>query len=190
MVGSFMMATSTSTKYCCFELCSKLPLLPKSAGTLHGIHQLHRRVLPLHLAIHLRNSLRPVRRLTRRTTTTSTLFLCTGHLVLLNAAVFGFYMFEMLLSRGRTIQGSSGSYLALQDTCGSGHRGGSTAAQGGQVVGGGHVTTGQRWTGHGGHSPILQGLLQVEMHGGHGGTADFRMYFDISGGAGHSDFSM
>ena len=96
----------------------------------------------------------------------------------------------MLLRSGRTIQGSSGSYLALQDTCGSGQRGGSTAAQGGQVVGGGQLTTGQRVTGQGGHSPILQGLLQVEMHGGQGGTADFRIYLDMSGGTGHSVFSM
>jgi hypothetical protein len=99
-------------------------------------------------------------------------------------------MLEMLLSRGRTIQGSSGSYLALQVTWGSGQRGGSTAAQGGHGFWGGHSTTGQRWTGQGGHSPILQGLLQVLIHGGHGGTADFRIYLDISGGAGHSDFNI
>ena len=96
----------------------------------------------------------------------------------------------MLDSSGRTSHGSSGSYLALQVTLGSGQRGGSTAAQGGQVVGGGQVTTGQRGRGQGGHSPILHGLLQVLMQGGHGGTADFRMYLDMSGGAGHSDLSM
>jgi hypothetical protein len=32
--------------------------------------------------------------------------------------------------------------------------------------------------------------LHVEIQGGHGGTADFRMYFDISGGAGHSLLSI
>jgi hypothetical protein len=82
---------------------------------------------------------------------------------------------EIDASSGRTAHGISSSYRALQDTFGSGHRGGSTAAHGGHVVGLGHSTTGQRTTGHGGHSPILQGLLQVEMHGGHGGTADLRI---------------
>jgi len=80
--------------------------------------------------------------------------------------------------------------LALQLTLGSGQRGGSTAAQGGHSLGGGHSTTGQRGTGQGGHSPILQGLLHVEIHGGQAGTAAFKMYLDMSGGAGHSDFSM
>jgi hypothetical protein len=92
--------------------------------------------------------------------------------------------------KGRTIQTSSGSYLALQVTCGSGHRGGSTEAHGGHFVGGGHSTTGQRGRGQGGQSPILQGLLHVVIQGGQGGTADFRMYLDMSGGAGHSVLSM
>lgn len=91
---------------------------------------------------------------------------------------------------GRTIHTSSGSYLALQVTLGSGQRGGSTEAQGGHFVGGGHSTTGQRGRGQGGQSPILQGLLQVVMQGGQGGTADFRIYLDMSGGAGHSVLSM
>jgi hypothetical protein len=93
-------------------------------------------------------------------------------------------------SSGRTSHGSSGSYRALQDTFGSGQRGGSTAAHGGHVVGGGQFTTGQRGRGQGGHSPILHGLLHVEIQGGHGGTADFKIYLDMSGGAGHSDLSM
>jgi len=65
--------------------------------------------------------------------------------------------------------------LALQCTLGSGQRGGSTGAQGGQLLGSGHVTTGHLGRGHGGHSPILQGLLHVLMHGGQAGTADLRM---------------
>ena len=73
---------------------------------------------------------------------------------------------------------------------GSGQRGGSTGAQGAHGFGSGHSTTGQRTTGQGGHSPILHGLLHVEMQGGHGGTADFRMYLDMSGGAGHSLLSI
>jgi hypothetical protein len=96
----------------------------------------------------------------------------------------------MEASSGRTIQTSSGSYLALHVTWGSGQRGGSTEAQGGHFVGGGHSTTGQRGRGQGGQSPILQGLLQVVMQGGQGGTADFRMYLDMSGGAGHSVLSI
>ena len=96
----------------------------------------------------------------------------------------------MLDSRGRTSHGSSGSYLALQLTLGSGQRGGSTAAQGGQAFGSGHWITGQRGRGQGGQSPILHGLLQVEMQGGQGGTADFKIYLDMSGGAGHSDLSI
>jgi len=92
---------------------------------------------------------------------------------------------------GRTIQGSSGSYLALQLTLGSGQRGGSTGAHGGQLFGSGQTTTGQRWGGgHGGQAPILHGLLHVLIHGGHAGTADFRIYRDISGGAGHSVFNI
>jgi hypothetical protein len=100
------------------------------------------------------------------------------------------YIGEIVDSSGRTSHGSSGSYLALQETFGSGQRGGSTAAQGGHDVGGGHSTTGQRGRGQGGQSPILQGLLQVEIQGGHGGTADFRIYLDMSGGAGHSVLSI
>jgi hypothetical protein len=76
---------------------------------------------------------------------------------------------------GRTIHGSSGSYLALQLTLGSGQRGGSTGAHGGQLFGSGQTTTGHRITGHGGQAPILHGLLHVLMHGGQAGTADFRI---------------
>jgi len=65
--------------------------------------------------------------------------------------------------------------LALQLTFGSGQRGGSTGAHGAQAFGSGHVTTGQRITGHGGQAPILHGLLHVLMHGGQAGTADFRI---------------
>jgi len=92
---------------------------------------------------------------------------------------------------GRTIQGSSGSYLALQLTLGSGQRGGSTGAHGGQLFGSGQTTTGQRWGGgHGGQAPILHGLLHVLIHGGQAGTDVFRTYRDMSGGAGHSVLSM
>lgn len=101
-----------------------------------------------------------------------------------------YYMLLIVLSNGRTSHGSSGSYLALHVTCGSGQRGGSTGAQGGQAFGSGHWTTGQRGRGQGGHSPILHGLLHVLIQGGQGGTADFRIYLDISGGAGHSVFNM
>lgn len=76
---------------------------------------------------------------------------------------------------GRTSQGDSGSYFALHVTDGSGQRGGSTGAHGAQAFGSGHVTTGQRGLGQGGHSPILHGLLHVLMQGGQAGTADFRM---------------
>jgi hypothetical protein len=77
---------------------------------------------------------------------------------------------------GRTIHGSSGSYLALQLTFGSGQRGGSTGAHGGQLFGSGHVITGHLWGGgHGGHAPILHGLLHVLMQGGQTGTADFNI---------------
>jgi hypothetical protein len=99
-------------------------------------------------------------------------------------------MGEMDAINGRTIQGSSGSYLALQETWGSGQRGGSTGAQGGQLLGSGQVTTGHRGLGQGGQSPILQGLLHVLIQGGQGGTADLRTYLDMSGGAGHSLLSM
>jgi len=66
----------------------------------------------------------------------------------------------------------------------------STAGQAGQALGSGHCTTGQRGRGQGGHSPILQGLVQPAMQGGHLGTEDFRTYFDISGREGHSVFNM
>ena len=52
------------------------------------------------------------------------------------------------------------------------------------------MTTGQRGRGHGGHSPILQGLLQDAMQGGHLGTDDLRTYLDISGYGGHSVFNI
>jgi len=100
------------------------------------------------------------------------------------------YIGDIDASSGRTIHGSSGSYLALQVTWGSGQRGGSTGAQGAQLLGSGQVTTGHRGRGQGGHSPILQGLLQVLMQGGQGGTADLSTYLDISGGAGQSLLSM
>jgi len=59
-------------------------------------------------------------------------------------------------------------------TCGSGHLGGSTGAQGAHGFGSGQFTTGHLGLGQGGQSPILHGLLHVLMQGGQGGTADFR----------------
>ena len=59
-----------------------------------------------------------------------------------------------------------------------------------QGFGSGHLTTGQRGRGQGGHSPILQGLLQDATHGGHLGTDDFNTYLDISGYGGHSVFNI
>lgn len=75
-------------------------------------------------------------------------------------------------------------------TLGSGQRGGSTAAQGAHAFGSGQFTTGHLGLGQGGQSPILHGLLQVLIHGGHAGTEDFNTYRDISGGVGHSDFNI
>lgn len=64
------------------------------------------------------------------------------------------------------------------------------AGHAGHDLGSGHLTTGQRGRGQAGHSPILQGLEQVDMQGGHLGTDDFRTYLDMSGRGGHSVFSM
>jgi len=52
------------------------------------------------------------------------------------------------------------------------------------------LVAGHLGRGQGGHSPILQGLLQVLIQGGHLGTEDLRTYFDISGCAGHSVFNI
>jgi len=78
----------------------------------------------------------------------------------------------------------------LQLTCGSGQRGGSTVGHGWHGFGSGHLTTGHLGLGQGGHSPILHGLLQEAMQGGHFGTDDLRTYLDISGYGGHSVFNM
>jgi len=83
-----------------------------------------------------------------------------------------------------------GSYCALHCTFGSGHGATCTVGQAWHGLGSGHLTTGQRGRGQGGHSPILQGLEQLLMHGGHLGTDDFNTYLDISGCEGHSVFSM
>ena len=66
----------------------------------------------------------------------------------------------------------------------------SVTGQAGQGLGSGHCTTGQRGRGQGGQSPILQGLEQPAMQGGHLGTDDFKTYLDISGRGGHSVFNM
>ncbi len=50
---------------------------------------------------------------------------------------------------------------------GSGHGAHMAAGHAGHALGSGHLTTGQRGRGHGGHSPILHGLLHVLMQGGH-----------------------
>jgi len=60
----------------------------------------------------------------------------------------------------------------------------------GHALGSGHLTTGHRGRGQGGHSPILQGFEQVEIQGGHLGTEDFRTYLDMSGRGGHSVFNI
>lgn len=73
---------------------------------------------------------------------------------------------------------------------GSGQGAHCAAGHAGHALGSGHLTTGQRGRGQAGHSPILQGLEQVEMQGGHLGTDDFRTYLDISGRGGHSVFNM
>ena len=80
---------------------------------------------------------------------------------------------------GRTDPASANELLQL--TCGSGQRSGWTTGHGWQGRGSGHLTTGQRGRGQGGHSPILQGLLQEAIQGGHLGTEDFRTYLDMSG---------
>ena len=80
---------------------------------------------------------------------------------------------------GRTEPASAKELLQL--TCGSGQRSGEIVGHGWQGRGSGHLTTGQRGLGHGGHSPILQGLLQEAIQGGHLGTEDFKTYLDISG---------
>jgi hypothetical protein len=73
---------------------------------------------------------------------------------------------------------------------GSGHGAQIAAGQAGHALGSGHFTTGQRGRGHGGHSPILHGLLHVLIHGGHCGTDDFNTYLDMSGNGGHSVLSI
>jgi hypothetical protein len=73
---------------------------------------------------------------------------------------------------------------------GSGQGAQRTSGHAGHARGSGHLTVGQRGRGHGGHSPILQGLEHVEMHGGHWGTLDLRTYLDMSGSEGHSVLSM
>ena len=75
-------------------------------------------------------------------------------------------------------------------TFGSGQGATSTDGHAGHALGSGHFTTGQRGLGQGGHSPILQGLEQLAIQGGHLGTEDFNTYLDISGWAGHSVFSI
>jgi len=73
---------------------------------------------------------------------------------------------------------------------GSGHGAHCAAGHAGQALGSGHFTTGQRGRGQGGHSPILQGLEHVDIHGAHFGTEDFNTYLDISGCGGHSVFNI
>ena len=50
---------------------------------------------------------------------------------------------------------------------GSGHGAHMAAGQAGHDLGSGHLTTGHRGRGQGGHSPILHGLLHVLIQGGH-----------------------
>jgi len=58
--------------------------------------------------------------------------------------------------------------------------------QGGHVAVGHCGAGGHRVRSHGGHSPILHGLLHPAMHGGHLGTLDFNTYLDMSGSGGTS----
>ena len=83
-----------------------------------------------------------------------------------------------------------GSYCALHCTLGSGQALTCTGGHDGQGFGSGHLATGHLARGQGGHSPILHGLEQLLIHGGHLGTDDFNTYLDISGCAGHSVFNM
>jgi len=85
----------------------------------------------------------------------------------------------VLANIGRT--GNPGSYWALHLILGSGQGAHMAAGQAGHAFGSGHLTTGHRGRGQGGHSPILQGFEQVEIQGGQLGTDDFKTYFDISG---------
>ncbi len=94
----------------------------------------------------------------------------------------------MLASIGRTLFASS--YFALHWMLGSGQACTCTAGQAGQGLASGHFRVGQRGRGQGGHSPILQGLLQVLMQGGQAGTDVLRTYLLISGWGGHSVFNM
>jgi len=57
-------------------------------------------------------------------------------------------------------------------------------------LGSGQFKVGHLGRGQGGHSPILQGLEHVLIHGGHFGTEAFNTYLDISGCEGHSVFNM
>ena len=64
-------------------------------------------------------------------------------------------------------------------------------AHGGHFVGSGHLTSGQRARGQGGHSPL--GLLHFEQSKITGcclGMEDFRTYWERSGTGGHSVLSM
>jgi len=94
----------------------------------------------------------------------------------------------VLASIGRT--GVDGSYAALHLILGSGQGAHCAAGHAGHAFGSGHFTTGQRGRGQGGHSPILQGLEHVLMHGGHWGTLLFSTYLLISGCEGHSVFNI
>ena len=73
---------------------------------------------------------------------------------------------------------------------GSGQGAQDAAGHAGQALGSGHLTTGQRGRGQGGHSPILHGLEHVEIQGAHLGTEDLRTYLDMSGSGGHSVLSI
>lgn len=83
-----------------------------------------------------------------------------------------------------------GSNEALHLISGSGQGLHDTEGHAGHAFGSGHFATGHLGLGQGGHSPILQGLEQVDTQGGQLGTDDFRTYFDISGTDGHSVFNM
>lgn len=76
-------------------------------------------------------------------------------------------------------------------TTGVGHVIRGQGAGGGHFVGSGHMTSGQRGRGQGGHSPLdFAHLLQSRITGWGVGTELFSTYLLKSGTGGHSVFSM
>ena len=90
--------------------------------------------------------------------------------------------------KGRTICCCSSD---LHLTTVGGHTGLGQGAGGEHFVGGGHLTSGQRGLGHGGHSPALYLHILLSMMTGCGfGMLLFSTYLLRSGTGGHSVFSI